>query len=83
MSEQAHQSWWRAAGSPWVLLLAAPVIGTVYFCVLYLVAEASCSPAVGPARPDGPAHRDHPARPACRWWRWVGTPGERRACAAR
>ena len=47
MSERAHQSWWRAAGSPWVLLLAAPIIGTVCFFVLYLVAEASCSPAVG------------------------------------
>jgi hypothetical protein len=47
MSERAHQSWWRAAGSPWVLLLSAPIIGTVCFFVLYLVAEASCSPAVG------------------------------------
>ncbi len=47
MSERAHRSWWRGAGSPWVLLLAAPVIGTVCFFVMYLVAEASCSPAVG------------------------------------
>ena len=47
MSERAHQSRWRAVGSPWVLLMAAPIIGTVCFFVLYLVAEASCSPAVG------------------------------------
>jgi len=47
VSERAHQSWWRGAGSPWVLLLAAPIIGTVCFFVVYLVAEASCSPAVG------------------------------------
>lgn len=42
-----HQPWWRSAGSPWVLLLAAPIIGTLYFLVLYLVAEASCSQDVG------------------------------------
>ncbi len=47
MSERVHRWWWRGAGSPWVLLLAAPVIGTVCFFVMYLVAEASCSPAVG------------------------------------
>lgn len=30
-----------------MLLLAAPIIGTVYFLVLYLVAEASCARDVG------------------------------------
>ena len=33
-------------GSTWALLLAGPVIGTTYFFVVYLLAEASCSTSV-------------------------------------
>ena len=29
--------------SPWAVLLAGPVIGTVYFFVVYLLAEAGCA----------------------------------------
>lgn len=29
--------------SPWAVLLAGPVIGTTYFFVVYLLAEASCA----------------------------------------
>ena len=47
MTEHRNVPWWRSAGSPWVLLLAAPIIGTLYFLALYLVAEASCSQDVG------------------------------------
>jgi hypothetical protein len=30
-------------GSPWALVLAGPVIGTAYFLVVYLLAEAGCA----------------------------------------
>jgi hypothetical protein len=52
VSARAQRPWWRSAGSTWVLLLAAPIVGTVCFLVLYLVAEASCSPAVALLEPD-------------------------------
>jgi hypothetical protein len=33
-------------GAAWTLLLAGPVIGTTYFLLVYLLAEASCSTSV-------------------------------------
>jgi hypothetical protein len=33
----------RRLGSAWAVLLAGPIVGTVYFFVVYLLAEASCA----------------------------------------
>jgi hypothetical protein len=36
----------RLAMSHWALILAGPVVGTVYFFAVYLLAEASCAEGV-------------------------------------
>lgn len=31
----------------WAAIVLAPIVGTTYFMVVYLVAEAACAPAIG------------------------------------
>ena len=44
--------WTRSTSWFWVVLLAGPVIWIVHFAVVYLAAEAACTPTVASRWPD-------------------------------
>ncbi len=68
----------RLATSHWAVLLAGPIVGTVCFFVVYLLAEASCADELELLDTASPAHRDHRGGGRCRsprcWVRLAGRP---------